>query len=201
MIGSQQILLADDDQDARELFAQWLRSEGYSVRSVADGTTCQREFRARPPDLVILDLKMPPGDWGGSETLHWLRDADATVPVIVVSNKADIRRAVDSVRAGAFDFVDKSAAPDELLVAVANALRLRQLEHRARLLEEEARLMRHDAAVEFSGQRLVAASEAMQELVKLIRRVAPTDATVMVRGETGTGKELVATAVRQRSLT
>ena len=195
MIGAQQVLLADDDPDARELFTQWLRSDGYNVRAVADGLSLQREFRSRPPDLVILDLKMPPGDWGGFEALRWVRATDASVPVIVVSNKADIRRAVDSVRAGAFDFVDKSAAAEELLVAVANGLKLRRLEHRTRVLEEENRLMRRDAAAEFEGHRLVAVSEAMRDLLQLIHRVAPTDATVMVRGETGTGKELVATAV------
>ena len=70
MIGAQQVLLADDDPDARELFTQWLRSDGYNVRAVADGLSLQREFRSRPPDLVILDLKMPPGDWGGFEALR-----------------------------------------------------------------------------------------------------------------------------------
>ncbi len=199
MLGAQEILLADDDQDARELFARWLRSDGYSVRTVSDGLACLREFAARGPDLVVIDLKMPPGDWGGFDTLRKLREADSTVPVIVVSNKADIRRAVDCVRAGAFDFVDKSAAAEELLVAVANALRLRELEHKARVLEEETRLMRRDAEAEFAGHRIVAQSEAMRDLLSLVRRVAPTDATVMVRGETGTGKELVATAVHYLS--
>jgi two-component system, NtrC family, nitrogen regulation response regulator NtrX len=199
LLGAQDILLADDDPDARELFGMLLRAEGHRVRAVADGLSCLREFETATPDLVILDLKMPPGTWGGLETLRRLRETDATVPVVVVSNKADIRRAVDSVRAGAYDFIDKSAAAEELPVTVANALRLRQVERRARLLEEENRMYRESQALEFAGHRLVARSEPMRSLIRLLRRVAPTDATVLVRGETGTGKELIASAVHYLS--
>jgi len=199
MLGAQQILLADDDPDARELFVRWLRAEGYNVRAVADGTACLREFRSQASDLVVLDLKMPPGTWGGYDTLLRLREADPQLPVIVVSNKADIRRAVDSVRAGAYDFIDKAAAGDELVVAVANALRMRHLEHRTRILEEETRLIRRDAETEFAGHRMVRDSEVMRELWSLVTRVAPTDATVTILGETGTGKELIASAVHYLS--
>ncbi|MDP2872995.1 MAG: sigma-54 dependent transcriptional regulator [Bacillota bacterium] len=199
MVGAQDILLADDDPDARELFGMLLQAQGHRVRAVADGASCLREFESAPPDLVILDLKMPPGIWGGLETLRRLRDIDASVPVVVVSNKADVRRAVDSVRAGAYDFIDKSAAAEELPVTVANALRLHQVERRARLLEEENRMYRESQALEFAGCRLVAGSEPMRGLLRLLRRVAPTDATVLVRGETGTGKELVAGAVHYLS--
>jgi DNA-binding NtrC family response regulator len=199
VLGVQQILVADDDPDARELFTRWLRAEGYQVRAVADGLACLREVRAQPPDLVVLDLKMPPGTWGGYETLGKLHEADPTLPVIIVSNKADLRRAVDSVRAGAYDFIDKAAASDELPVAVANALRLRHLEHRTRILEEQNRLFRQESKAEFAGHRMVHQSEPMRELWSLVTRVAPTDATVMILGETGTGKELVATAVHYLS--
>lgn len=199
MLGAQEILLADDDPDARELFGMLLRAEGHRVRTVSDGASCLREFTSGPPDLVVLDLKMPPGTWGGLDTLRRLRETDATVPVVVVSNKADIRRAVDCVRAGAYDFIDKSAAAEELPVTVANALRLRQVERRARLLEEENRMYRESQALEFDGSRLVAGGEAMGNLLRLLRRVAPTDATVLIRGETGTGKEIIASAVHYLS--
>jgi DNA-binding NtrC family response regulator len=199
LLGAQEILLADDDPDARELFGMLLRAEGHRVRAVSDGASCLREFTSEPPDLVVLDLKMPPGTWGGLDTLRRLRELDASVPVVVVSNKADIRRAVDCVRAGAYDFIDKSAAAEELPVTVANALRLRQVERRARLLEEENRMYRESQALEFDGNRLVAGGEAMRNLLRLLRRVAPTDATVLIRGETGTGKELIASAVHYLS--
>ena len=199
MLGAQEILIADDDADACELFSRWLRAEGYQVRAVSDGSSCRREFVARPPDLVVLDLKMPPGTWGGYDTLLKLKEMDPSVPVIVVSNKADIRRAVDAIRAGAYDFVDKTTAADELPVAVGNALRLRHLEQRTRLLEEQNKLIRAAAEAEFAGVRLVTQSESMRELWSLVCRVAPTDATVLVQGETGTGKELIATAIHYLS--
>jgi len=199
VLGAQEILVADDDPDARELFAMWLRADGYMVRLAADGNECLREFDARLPDVVVLDLKMPPGNWGGMETLDRLRQLDPAVPVIMVSNKADVRRAVDSVKRGAFDFVDKAAAAEELPVAVANALRLRTLERKTRLLEQENTLHRRLAAMAFAGHRLIAESEAMRDVVELLGRVAPTDATVMIRGETGTGKELVASALHYLS--
>lgn len=199
MLGAQEIIIADDDPDACELFGMWLRQEGYRVRTAPDGQQCLREFESRPADLVVLDLKMPPGTWGGFETLRRLRELDPAVPVVVVSSKADIRRAVDCIRAGAYDFVDKGAAAEELPVTVGNALRMSRLEQRARTLEAENRIYRQDAAQAFAGRQLVADSEAMRAVVLLLRRVAPTDATVLVRGETGTGKELVARAVHYLS--
>jgi DNA-binding NtrC family response regulator len=199
MLGAQEILVADDDVDARELFALWLQAEGYKVRLAADGLDCLREFRSQAPDLVVLDLKMPPGTWGGMDTLRRLREIDPSVPVIMVSNKADVRRAVDSIKLGAFDFVDKSEAASELPVAAGNALRLRNLERRTRLLEQENLIHRQNAAAAFAGHKVVAESEAMRQVLDLVARVAPTDATILIRGETGTGKELVATALHYLS--
>ncbi|MGE5654908.1 MAG: sigma-54 dependent transcriptional regulator, partial [Bacillota bacterium] len=121
------------------------------------------------------------------------------LPVIIVSNKADTRKAVECIHLGAFDFIDKMDAKTELPIAIANALKLSHLQERTRRLEEENRIYRAEAAKAFGFDRLVGGSEPMRELYHVIERVADTDASILILGETGTGKELVAGAIHQAS--
>lgn len=188
---------ADDQAEARELYAGWLRQAGYAVQAVPDGTACLAAMAANDTAAVVLDLKMPPGEFGGLETLAALRRDYPQVPVIILSSLADVKRAVACVRLGAFDFVDKQTARDGLPVSLANALRLGELERAAERLSEENRLLRAEQRQGLGP--MLGSSPAMQAVYRLIERVAPTDATVLISGETGTGKELAAQSLHDRS--
>ncbi len=195
----EQIMIVDDEASARELFGIWLGQEGYLTTTAVDGENCLRQVAVAQPDLVVLDLKLPPGIWGGLSTLEQLKRLYPELPVIIVSNKADTKKAVECIRLGAFDFVDKMDAKTELPIAVANALKLSRLQERTRRLEEENRIYRAEVAKTFGFERLVGGSEPMRDLYRIIERVADTDASILILGETGTGKELVAGAIHQSS--
>ncbi len=198
-MATERIMIVDDEASARELFGIWLHQEGYHTTTAVDGESCLRQMAQVQPDLVVLDLKLPPGIWGGLSTLEQLKRLYPDLPVIIVSNKADTKKAVECIRLGAFDFVDKMDAKTELPIAVANALKISRLQERTHRLEEENRLYRAEAAKAFGFDRLVGGSEPMRELYRIIERVADTDASILILGETGTGKELVAGAIHQTS--
>lgn len=189
------VLVADDEEQARQFFEAWLEEAGYDVALATDGDEVMAELAARQAAAVIMDLKMPPGAWGGIDTLRQCRQKYPDIPVIIVSNKADAKRAVECVRIGAFDFVDKAEAGTELPIAVGNALRLRSLEERTANLEAQNELYRQEEERRFGLGQIIGGSDPMQQVYRIIERVAPTEAAVLILGETGTGKELAAGAL------
>jgi two-component system response regulator HydG len=193
------ILIVDDEANARELFSLWLEKEGYTVRACDNGDDGVELVRTWEPDLVVLDLKIPPGVWGGLDALEKIKAFDEEIPVVFVSNKADVKRAIQSIRMGAFDFIDKNDARDELRITVANALKIRHLEQKTVQLENRNRIYEDETKLRMGFGNLTGASEAMQHIYRTIEKVAPTDAAVLVTGETGTGKELVAGAIHYQS--
>jgi two-component system nitrogen regulation response regulator NtrX len=184
---SHRILIVDDEAGIRQALKQVLEYEDLTVRVAASGgeaITMYPEFR---PHLVFLDVKMAGLD--GLETLTRLRDLDARAQVVMISGHGTIATAVEATQRGAFDFLEKPLDTDRLLVTVRNALA------HAELIDENTRLKE----VTESRFTMVGTSQALQGVRDLIAKVGPTGARVLITGENGTGKELVARALHEAS--
>ena len=179
-----QVLLVDDEANIRRMLGALLRTEGFVVTEAPNGNSALLLLDEIDPDVVLLDLLMPPGP-DGLETLTQLRDRGTGAPVIMMSGKAQLTDAVRAVKLGAFQFLEKPLSPEAVLVTVRAALELNRTRAQNRALQEEL------------GRRatLIGEGPAMQQVRALIARVAPTEARVLITGESGTGKELVAAAI------
>ncbi len=188
MGGSEQILLVDDEANIRRMLGALLRSEGFSVSEAPNGNAALLFMDDADPDVVLLDLMMPPGP-DGLETLTRMRERGRSAPVIMMSGKAQLTDAVRAVKLGAFQFLEKPLSPEGVLVTVRAALELNRTRAENRALSAEL------------GRRaaLIGSGRAMQQVAALISRVGPTEARVLITGESGTGKELVAAAIHASS--
>ncbi len=181
------VLIADDERNIRATIARALRLEGYATLEAEDGAKALKRLEDGEVDLVILDLQMPSLD--GLGLLEKMAERGHKVPALVLTAHGSIEKAVRAIRLGAFDFIEKPPAVERILQAAANALRLGRLEEENRRLAEEAGL----------GVEMLGSSPVMMTLGETIHRVAPTDAGVLLLGENGTGKELVARAIHASS--
>jgi DNA-binding NtrC family response regulator len=184
---NQTILIVDDEPNIRSSLGTAFRLEGYRVETAADGPSALRAVDAGGVDLVVLDLQMPGMD--GMEVLQELRRRGLRLPVMILTAHGTIEKAVQATRLGAFDFVEKPPRSERILLTARNAL------HQARL-EAENRELRDEAEGRFD---MVGSSPPMQRLFEQIRRVAPTQGRVLITGENGTGKELIARALHRHS--
>jgi two-component system nitrogen regulation response regulator NtrX len=182
------ILVIDDEAAIRDSLRMTLEYEGYECILAATGQEGLTLAERESPDLVLLDVKMPGMD--GLEVLERLRATNETLPVIVVSGHGTISTAVDATKKGAFDFIEKPFASDRVLVSLRNALD-------QRMLRDENRSLKR--AVEVRHQ-MIGDSPALKQVMAAVGRAAPTNATVLIQGESGVGKELVARAIHRNSL-
>jgi two-component system nitrogen regulation response regulator NtrX len=181
-------LLVDDEANIRRMMGALLQSEGFETTEAPDGNAALTHVVEDAPDVVLLDLMMPPGP-DGLATLEQIRKRAPHVPVVMMSGKANLADAVRATKLGAFQFLEKPLSPEGVLVTLRSALEL------GRTIAENKRLhaqLGHE-------DPLVGVSAAMEELRALIARVAPTDSRVLITGESGTGKELVASAIHRLS--
>ena len=181
------ILIVDDEEGIRKILRQVLEYEGHEVRVAGGGGEAIQLYKDTRPDLVFMDVKMARMD--GLEALDHIREHDQTALVVMISGHGNIETAVEATRRGAYDFLEKPLDTDRLLVTIRNALQQRGL------AEENARLR---GEVE-SRYEIVGRSFAIRSLLDRVEKVAPTDARVLITGENGTGKELVARAIHRLS--
>jgi len=184
------ILLVDDDESIRKVLGYMLEEAGYGVESAPGADAGLRMASARRPDLVLSDIKMPGKD--GLELLRELRVLDPSIPVIILTAFGTVGTAVEAMKHGASDYLTKPIARDDLLLTVAKTLKL----HR---LEAENEDLRETLRDRFRFESMVGLSPAMTEVFTTLRKVAATEATVLITGESGTGKELIARAIHFNS--
>jgi two-component system nitrogen regulation response regulator NtrX len=182
------ILVIDDESGIRDSLKMILEYEGYEFRGAATGQDGISLVDRDEPDLVLLDIKMAGMD--GIEVLQRLRAAHETLPVVMISGHATVSTAVEATKLGAFDFIEKPLSTERVLVTVRNAL----AQHR---LADENLSLRQAAEVR---HQLVGESVALKGVLEAVKRAAPTGATVLITGESGVGKELVARAIHRNSL-
>jgi two-component system, NtrC family, nitrogen regulation response regulator NtrX len=181
------ILVVDDEEGIRRILKQVLEYEGHDVRVAGGGGEAIHSYAELRPDLVFMDVKMARMD--GLEALDRIREHDPSACVVMISGHGSIETAVEATRRGAYDFLEKPLDTDRLLLTIRNALQQRGL------LEENQRLR---GEVE-SRYEMVGRSFAIRALLDRIEKVAPTDARVLITGDNGTGKELVARAIHRLS--
>src|SRR3989475_1096655 len=184
------ILLVEDKESLRRVLRLTLENAGYSVAEAADAREAMMEIARAPHRLVLTDLRMPHGS--GLDVLHAARAADSDIPVIVMTAYGSIDEAVQAMKDGAHDFLQKPVDSNHLLLLVERAL------EQSRLRTENI-LLREEWSKRYGFPRIVGESEAIKRAVAETQRVAQTEATVLLLGESGTGKELFARAVHHLS--
>jgi two-component system, NtrC family, nitrogen regulation response regulator NtrX len=182
------ILVIDDEAAIRDSMKMILEYEGYEFVGAANGQEGLTLVEKASPDMVFLDIKMPGMD--GMEVLGRIKSTNETLPVVIVSGHATIDTAVEATKKGAFDFIEKPLSRDRIDVTVRNALDQSRLKDENRSLKQ---------ALE-SRYQLIGESPALRHVMDAVRRAAPTNATVLIQGESGVGKELVARMIHRNSL-
>jgi DNA-binding NtrC family response regulator len=181
------ILIIDDEKSIRNVLKDILQHEGYQVEEAPDGEQGVKLFQSKTFDLVLCDIKMPKMD--GMEVLQQIMAINPEIPVIMISGHGSIENAVEAVKKGAYDFISKPPDLNRLLITLRNALDKNTLVKETRILKKKV-----------SGvQEIIGESEAIGKIKATIDKVAPTDARILITGENGTGKELVARWLHEKS--
>jgi DNA-binding NtrC family response regulator len=181
------ILIIDDEKAIRKTLAEILSYEGYKIEEAADGEEGLKKFSSTTFDVVLCDIKMPKMD--GIEFLEKARELNPDVPIVVISGHGNIETAVEAVKKGAFDYISKPPDLNRMLITLRNALDKQTLVTETKVLKRKVSKV----------QQMVGNSELIQKIKNTIEKVAPTDARVLITGENGVGKELVARWIHEKS--
>jgi DNA-binding NtrC family response regulator len=185
------ILIVDDDERLRHTLAVLLRTLGHEVVGASDVAGAESVLHEREIDLVISDLRMPGGS--GMDLLDVVQRLDPDTPLVLLTAFGTVEGAVQAMQHGAFDYLQKPFDAEEMKLRVGRALATRRS-------RAEHRFLRREREQAHGFDELIGVSPKLQEVAELVRRVAATDASILITGETGTGKELVARAIHRRSL-
>jgi two-component system nitrogen regulation response regulator NtrX len=181
------ILIIDDEKAIRKTLSEILSFEGYKIEEASDGEEGLRKFKEKTYDVVLCDIKMPKLD--GIEFLQKAGETNPDVPIIMISGHGNIETAVEAVKKGAYDYISKPPDLNRLLITIRNAM------DKSSLVSETKVLKRKVSRV----QEMIGASAPIQKIKETIEKVAPTDARILITGENGVGKELVARWVHEKS--
>ena len=187
---AKKIMIVDNEEGLCRMMEAVLLDDGHAVRSFTDPLEALEVFRPGVWDLVISDIKMPGID--GLEVLKRVKEAEAEIPVIMITAFATVEMSIQALRRGAYDMLTKPFEPDELLFRVRNALNHNEL------LGENQQL-REELAEKFNFKTIIGTSSSLQHLLEKVEKVAVRDTSVLITGESGTGKELIAQAIHHNS--
>ena len=185
---SEKVLIADDDPSSRKLLAQELSDKGFAVDAASGGKETLAKIESAPPDLLILDYMMP--DLSGLEVLTELRNRGNDTPVIMITAYGSVERAVEAMKAGAYDFINRPFDSDHIELIIQKALERQALKRKFEVLSDENRDRYH---------LIVGESSKMKLAVDMARKAAASNSTVLLLGESGTGKELFARFIHNHS--
>jgi len=184
-----EILVIDDVPDIRSLISGILKDKGFNVREAANFDQASNEINKKLPDVAIIDVKLDKGDNDGIELLNQIKKIDDNVPVIMISGHANVQMAVDSLKLGAFEFIQKPFSTERLLNFVNRALENANLKKEKSILENQL----------FHSYDIVGDSSAMEKVRDLIIKLGSTESRVFISGPAGSGKELVARQIHKKS--
>src|ERR1700690_52672 len=183
------LLLVDDDRQVLTSMADWLREQGYKVDVASDYASAVAAVEKKTFDLLLVDIRL--GDKDGFEVLAYSRQKNPAVPVILLTGYGTVETAIEAIRAGAFDLLTKPLIDEELQLAIERLLNQREV------LEENKNL-KAQLDLRFSIQNVVGHDHRMRRVFDMIESVADTKATVLITGESGTGKSMVARAIHRQ---
>jgi DNA-binding NtrC family response regulator len=184
------LLLVDDDRHVLGSMADWLREQGFAVETAASYATAVAALEKKAYDLALVDIRLPDRD--GFDVLAWCRQHQPAVTVILITGYGTVESAVEAIRAGAFDFLTKPLIDDELLMAIERALTQREV-------IEENKTLKAQLDLRFGLEAVVGRDHRILRVFDLVDSIADTKTTVLITGESGTGKSLIARAIHRRS--
>ena len=184
-----EILVIDDNADIRFLICNILKENGYNIRSAANYNQAITEINNKLPNLAIIDIKLDKGDKDGIDLLKLIMDIDKTLPVIMVSGHANVQIAVEAIRIGAYEFVEKPFSSEKLLNYVKRALEITNIKKEKNIVEKKL----------FHSFDFIGKSPEILKISKTIEKLASAESRVLITGQTGTGKELVARKIHKCS--